>query len=164
MSTSVGLGTPPVYTHSHEMRLSLQHGLPWELRLLDTFWCAAIHTISKIWLALITPPKTNKHAAITRLHHRKSVLFPAQGGSRHIPRGEGEAYATSKGWIYMESSAKDVVGIQSSFELLMMKILERSEAFEVAAAKKAQDDAEWEQRSQQSQQSTRSCNLMCAIC
>ena len=105
-------------------------------------------------------PMLHLSVALT-VPNRASVLFPAQGGSRRIPREEGQGYATSKGWLYMESSAKDVVGIHSSFEAFMLEILERPEILEAIAANKARYAAEREQRSQQS---NRSCNLMCNIC
>jgi hypothetical protein len=73
-----------------------------------------------------------------------TCLWLQEATDRIITRDEGEAYANSKGWLYVESSAKDAIGIQTSFEILACEYLERTSMLEAIAAQQAQWAAEQE--------------------
>jgi hypothetical protein len=85
-----------------------------------------------------------------------------------VPRELGEAFASSRGWLYAETSAKDGLGVQELFEKTALEVLSRPELLE--ALRRAEEEraqralavSEQEQR-QEASGRNRSYNLGCIV-
>jgi hypothetical protein len=63
------------------------------------------------------------------------ILLLQDGTSRVVSREEAEAFASSKGWLYAETSAKDGSGVVEAFEKITAEALNKlQEAAEEAEA------------------------------
>ena len=83
-----------------------------------------------------------------------------------MPREEAEALASSRGWLYADTSAKDGLGVGEAFERIIAEVLSKPHLIEEmeeckAAAHEAAEKARAleEQEQQAHQDKNRSCNL-----
>jgi len=124
------------------------------------------HSLGKLKTTWIPAYETEGMFPYTPVNILVGCKADLDASSREVPREEAEAFASSRGWLYAETSAKDGLGVSEAFERITAEVLskphliEEVEQSKAAAHEAAERASALEEEEQQAHQGkNRSCNL-----